>query len=746
MGIIANDSYLYFGRKTSLTFNFPMKNQSVVSVILVLTGLPVVAPWADEAARTDASGLEEIIVIASGSQFELTDEFAGGQVARGGRAGFLGNLDRMDAPFSGTAYTESLIRNQQADSVGDVLQNDPVVRVAKGFGNFQELYMVRGFPVFSDDMTYNGIYGILPRQYVAAEFVERVEVFRGANSFLNGAAPGGSGVGGAFNLVPKRAPDTPLTRATLGVEGGSEFYGAFDIGRRFGDDDALGVRANLVRRDGESAIDDQKRELSAFALGGDYRGERLRVALDFGYQDHGIDAPRPQVTPIGPAARPPEASGNFAQPWTCTEEEQLFGVLRGEYDLTDRVTAWLAAGARQGEESNVLANPSATSDGTTSSYRFDNAREDDILSADAGVRVEFFTGSVGHRLIASVSLIDLESRNAYAFSDFSGFPGSLYSPVAVAPPAADFFTGGDLGNPLRTEAVRNTSVAVADMLSLLNGQLLATLGLRWQDIETRSFDYNTGSETSRYAESAVTPAVGLVYRLSERISLYGNYAESLQPGAIAPETSGGSPILNAGEVLDPFRGEQFELGAKYDGGDVGGSLALFQLDKPYAIVENQVFTNSGEQRNRGVELSVYGQLQEGLRLIGGATVLDAELARTQGGIDQGNAALGVPDLQANLKFEWDVGALPGLTLDARVVYTDGQYLDSGNAWSIPSWTRFDAGARYTGTVAGRPYTLRARVENLADSADWVSVGGYPGANYLVLGTPRTFVLSASVDF
>ena len=50
-------------------------------------------------------------------------------------------------------------------------------------------------------MTYNGIYGILPRQFVAAEFLERAEVFRGASAFLNGAAPGGTNLGGTVNLV-----------------------------------------------------------------------------------------------------------------------------------------------------------------------------------------------------------------------------------------------------------------------------------------------------------------------------------------------------------------------------------------------------------------------------------------------------------------------------------------------------------------------------------------------------------------
>ena len=66
--------------------------------------------------------------------------------------------------------------------------------------------LVRGLPIYSDDITYNGLYGLLPRQYLASNFIERVQVFRGANTFLKGAAPGGSGLGGAVNVVPKRAP------------------------------------------------------------------------------------------------------------------------------------------------------------------------------------------------------------------------------------------------------------------------------------------------------------------------------------------------------------------------------------------------------------------------------------------------------------------------------------------------------------------------------------------------------------
>ncbi len=694
----------------------------------------------------EGEALEEIVVFGEASQVELTGEYAGGQVARGGRAGLLGNLDYMDAPFSGTAFTQELIEQQQSDSVGDVLQNDPVVRVAKGFGNFQEVYVVRGFPVYSDDLTLNGLYGILPRQFVAAELLERVEVFRGANAFINGAAPGGSGVGGTINLVPKRAPEGGVRRATLGWEDAGQAYAAADFGGRFGADDAWGLRFNAVWRDGETSVDGQDRELNVFSVGTDYAGERLRFSADLGYQDNRIDAPRPQVTPLGAIPAPPDADTNYAQPWTYSNEEQLFGVVRGEYDLTDHLTAWLAVGGRNGEEANVLANPSATADGTLTAYRFDNTREDDIFSADAGLRFDFATGPVDHRLVVSASSVELDSKNAYAFSDFfSPFVSDLYNPVAAAPPVPDFFVGGDLANPLTTEKVDNRSFAIADTLGFMEERLLVTVGLRQQDIETTTFDYNTGARLSGYSDDKVTPVAGVVWKQGERFSFYGNYAESLQPGAIAPATSGGVPIINAGEVLEPFTGEQVELGVKYDGGVFGGTLAVFSLDRPNAIVVDQVFQASGEQQNQGVEFSVFGEPLEGFRLIAGLTWVDADLERTQDGVNEGNSVIGVPEIQANLNADWDLGAPGGFALEGRVVVTGEQYVNEANTITLDDWHRIDLGARFATDLLGGTI-LRARLDNLTDEAYWASAGGFPGANYLILGNPRTLHLSASVDF
>ena len=137
---------------------------------------------------------------------------------------------------------------------------------------------------------------------------------------------------------------------------------------------------------------------------------------------------------------------------------------------------------------------------------------------------------------------------------------------------------------------------------------------------------------------------------------------------------------------------------------------------------------------------------DGLRLIGGATFLDSELARTEGGLDQGNTPIGVPEIQANLNAEWDVAAIDGLTLDGRIVYTGEQYVNTANTTELDSWTRLDIGARYSLDISDRPVTLRARIENLTDESYWASTGGFPGANYLILGNPRTFSVSASIDF
>ena len=725
---------------------------ALAAALLFTLGAP--AAWAQATAsgtEPDGKTLSTVTVNASAdaSAQGLSPAYPGGQVARGGRAGILGTKDAMDTPFSITSYTNELIQDRHARSVGDVLQNDPTVRVARGFGNFQEAFFIRGFILDSDDTAYNGLYSLLPRQYIATELFERVEVLRGASAFLNGASPNGGGLGGSINLLPKRAPNEPLNRVTFGVASGGQTQVAADIARRFGPDGNTGIRVNAAGRNGGTAVDHEDVQLGLLAVGLDWRSRDVRLSGDIGWQDHKLKNTRTNVT-LGSAVTTvpsvPDNQTNFAQPWSYSNERDVFGTLRGEWDLSPSTTAWAAAGARRGEEANSLANLTVTNaaSGAATTYRFDNTRKDSVNTGELGLRGKLQTGSVGHEWVAVASHYDFEKKNAYAMDWRNTHATNLYNPIATNLPgfSANTLFGGDLANPLRTGSTRLSSFALGDTMAFMDNRMLFTVGLRHQKMEIANYDYGTGLQTDRYDQSRTSPLLAAVYKVNKGLSVYANYVEGLSQGQTAPSTA-----TNRGEMLAPYVSKQKEVGVKFDAGRVGGSVALFSTTKPRAFLNTaNLFSTSGKDRHQGIELAVQGEATQGLRLLGGLTWLDAKQLTTGAAATDGQRVIGVPKLQANLGAEWDVPGVPGLAVDGRWVHTGASYANATNTLRVPGWNRLDVGARYMTEVQGKLVTLRARIDNLTNRNYWASVGGYPGSGYLVVGAPRTLSLSVSVDF
>ena len=730
----------------------PALTPVALAALLFTPAAPAV--WAQATAsgtEPDGKTLSTVTVNASAdaSAQGLSPAYPGGQVARGGRAGILGTKDAMDTPFSITSYTNELIQDRHARSVGDVLQNDPTVRVARGFGNFQEAFFIRGFILDSDDTAYNGLYSLLPRQYIATELFERVEVLRGASAFLNGASPNGGGLGGSINLLPKRAPNEPLSRVTFGVASGGQTQVAADIARRFGPDGNTGIRVNAAARNGGTAVDHEDVQLGLLAVGLDWRSRDVRLSGDIGWQDHKLKNTRTNVT-LGSAVTTvpsvPDNQTNFAQPWSYSNERDVFGTLRGEWDLSPSTTAWAAAGARRGEEANSLANLTVTNaaSGAATTYRFDNTRKDSVNTGELGLRGKLQTGSVGHEWVAVASHYDFEKKNAYAMDWRNTHATNLYNPIATNLPgfSANTLFGGDLANPLRTGSTRLSSVALGDTMAFMDNRLLFTVGLRHQKMEIANYDYGTGLQTDRYDQSRTSPLLAAVYKVNKGLSVYANYVEGLSQGQTAPSTA-----TNRGEMLAPYVSKQKEVGIKFDAGRVGGSVALFSTTKPRAFLNAaNLFSTSGKDRHQGIELAVQGEATQGLRLLGGLTWLDAKQQTTGAAATDGQRVIGVPKLQASLGAEWDVPGVPGLAVDGRWVHTGPSYANATNTLRVPGWNRLDVGARYMTEVQGKLVTLRARIDNLTNRNYWASVGGYPGSGYLVVGAPRTLSLSVSVDF
>ncbi len=677
--------------------------------------------------------LPAVKVQVAGAQLdELPEAYAGGQVARGGRLGILGNRDFMDTPFNQSSYTAELIENQQIRHVSEVMQNDPTARTLSNQAVGNDQFSIRGFSVNNTEMQFGGLAGVAPSfaTNAMAEAVERVEVFKGPNALLNGAGQSGS-VGGAINLVPKRAGDEPLTRFTVDYASESQFGGHVDAGQRFGADKQFGVRFNGVHRDGDLAIDHQSRRASLAAMGLDYRGEALRLSLDLGHQKQNLQGARgPMSLAAGvPVPSAPDNRTSFSGPAaTWSESEIGYGVLRGEYDVGESLTLFAAAGGNRRAWRSVSGGNGTITDVQGNLTLSGEMRHDRMYSRsqEAGLLSRFDTGPIRHQMALVHTRLDWDWRRATVARSFE--PSNIYAPIYGPKPDLSQFPGA--GDLRKISGLELSSTALADTLSLLDERVQLMLGARIQRI-----DNNVS-----YDKDKLTPLAGIVVKPRQNLSLYANYIEGLQQGAQAPNTA-----ENAGEVFDPYVTKQYELGGKLDFGGFATTLALYQIAQPSGFVDpaTNIFGVDGEQRHRGVDFNFFGEVVTGVRLLGGIAYIDSELTKTQGGVNEGKQGRGVPEWRAIFGAEWDAPFVRGLTLTGRATRNGSMFVDAANTRKVPHWTLLDFGARYRFERTGaKAVTLRADLNNVLDENYWDA----NGSGQLILSNPRTFRVSATFDF
>ncbi len=664
--------------------------------------------------------------------------YAGGQVASRGSQGLLGSRDFMETPFSMTTYTSEAVKNQNARTLGDLIAVDPSVRATNPAGGRFEQFTIRGFSLFNSDVAFNGLYGIMPTYSIDMEMADRVDVIKGPSQLINGISPRGA-VGGGINLVSKRATDTPLTEFTGSYASDSQVGGAVDVGRRFGEGNQFGLRFNGVKQSGDTEWDNQSVEREMAVVGLDFRGERVRLAADIGHTERDTDAPQERVL-IGAAAAVPDADkvrDNYAQPWSKARTEDTFAMVSGEFDLSESLMVYGAAGARESDHAFLRHNvPISNDPGDFSVQPRDFTRDESVRTATAGVRNWFNTGAVSHEVNLSASYFYMDFTNGGA--RYVAAPSNLYDPVTTPTPG----TPTRFDNEVYTEN-RFTGVALADTLGFMDDRLLVTLGARWQRVKVDDWTNNVKGATA-YDEEKVSPSAGILFKLNQQVSLYANYMEGLSQGKIAPSTSS-----NSDEIFPPFTSRQVEMGAKYDHGTFGLTASAFRIKQP-AYETNAttgVFGPNGKRENKGIELSTFGEPIAGFRLLGGVMFIDSELTSTVGAISDGNRAPATPEYSVNLGAEWDVPGVSGLTLTARGIHSSSQYLDQQNSKEIEGWERFDLGGRYAFKASDKNVTLRASIENVMDDRSWISAGASDDSEAgLTISTPRTYLLSATIGF
>lgn len=669
-----------------------------------------------------------------------SEPYAGGMVTGSARLGSLGNRSFMDMPFSTSGYTAKVIEDKGASTVGDVMESDASVRNTHPSGGIVDSFYIRGFPIGDGnfgEIAFDGMFGVAPNYRVFTDYAESVEVLKGPTSFLYGISPNG-GVGGTINIVPKRALDTDLTRVTTSYESDLQVGTHVDISRRYGSERQFGVRLNGSVQGGDGTIDDLSRFAYVGAVALDYEGENLRATLDVINQYEHYDAPQRPFYPTAGIKLPsaPDNRLNVQESWEWSATREFSTLGRVEYDLSDDVTVFGAVGGGKSNVERLFGTPTITDSAGNVSivpqhYIFDVQRR----TAEIGTRGQFDTGIIEHSVTLQANyMLQWLSRGS---NSGTAQTTNLYNPVD----REEQFVAKPSSVPKVTES-EFYGVALSDTMSIWDERAQLMVGGRFQHIDSENYSSTTGAVTSSSDASAITPMVGVVVKPWENVSLYANYAEGLSIGETAPTNA-----VNAGETLSPYKSKQYEVGTKIDTGPVTLTASLFQIEKPFGVLETRgsdlVFERGGEQRNRGLELSAFGELTDTVRLLGGVTFMRGELTKTNNASTQGNDPIGVPKVLVNLGAEWDTPFLSGFTLTGNVIHTGKQYADTANIQKLPAWTRLDLGARYKTTIKERPVTFRAEVENVFNKNYWSGVASF---GTVTQGAPLTVKISMTTDF
>lgn len=351
-------------------------------------------------------------------------------------------------------------------------------------------------------------------------------------------------------------------------------------------------------------------------------------------------------------------------------------------------------------------------------FDFDSLDDYSETQAQTTARGSLATGPVRHNLLFGV---DLSRSNArFRFQSFQpAGPIDVFDPAFGEPRGAP--------DPLSDTGNRLDELGLFIQNRVEFGeQVTLVLGGRYDTFEQDTIDFGADSRTEQTGD-AFSPRFGLVYQPLERVSLYANYSKSYQPQI---------GRLPSGEAFRPTRGEQVEIGAKADLTErLSGSIAAFTITQANVTTPdpaNPSFSvQEGEQRSRGVELTLAGEVMPGWNLAASYAYLDAETTRTNTPAFLGQRVFRTAPHSASFWSTYEIagGPLQGLSFGGGVFYVGERPLDNANTLFLPSYTTVDAVVAYK---IGR-WRLALNAKNLTDS---FAFDGF-GANRVSYGAPRT---------
>jgi iron complex outermembrane receptor protein len=472
-------------------------------------------------------------------------ELAGGQIASVGHVGIFGDVLLQDVPFSVQSYASTFLVNQQALTLTDVLGSHAsfVSPLASSKASpFADVFLVRGYRQATDRAAaVNGLFGLyggLP----SMEFVERVDVFHGPSAFVMGAP---ESVGGVLNMAPKQAGEQPLLMLEPSYLSKSAYGGHLDASGRVGPHNAFGGRVNGVYRDGEGQIRDSRLLHGGAAVGLDYRSKLVLLSLDTQYlRDYNqayqyVVIPGPGLADL-PQAMPMNLS--TVPVWMGTGLNQKVILGRADVNLSPSWSVTTGSGFSHSAGGSPAFCPAILLDysGTLLCEQYSQVYTLENYSNDVGARGKFRTGSLTHSVVAGWNRVK-QTGSYEEDHDFGpSQPYNLYTPYRPTSPNFVLPESTPIG---LIDSHSTKGWYLGDTNCMVRDKLLVTGGFRRSTVRLQD-NFRDNIPPSLYLDSAFTPSVAALFQATPNISLYGNFIQALEPGAVAPPET-----KNAGQVF-----------------------------------------------------------------------------------------------------------------------------------------------------------------------------------------------------
>jgi len=561
--------------------------------------------------------------------------------------------------------------------------------------------------------------------------IDRVEILSGTSGFLYG----GGRVGGAVNYVTKNSTDVPLRRLTFGNYGGTQFYGHADISGKFDDRGRFGYRANLLYQGGDTAIGEPVNQKVANIVLDGHLTDTLYAGVKYTYNDYHKEATQPSFNNIRERTGI-DTSKRYSPKWASNDIESHKAYTSLRWDPSKYFTL---RSAFFYQNTYMRVNQIVLNEQTDKTFipsmRNIAGRKLENYGGYIYLDTRFSTFAVDHKLTLGYSSAfhEMFSRANNNFVSRSGPNLSLSEIKNLSAP--DWGTSFGSGARLSAWVLRNDNILIGDNITF-NDQWSAMVGLNYATMMNMADGY--GGNGNKYEKSALTPTVSLLYKPIEAVTTYVSYMEALEQGTIVGDT-----YTNYGEVFPPLVSKQYEVGAKYDiNPNLLLSTALFRIEKANQF-SNQAtpiptFVQDGLQVHNGVELVLTGKVTDNLTIMGGGTLMDIGVEKSNDPALEGKKPINAASRMGKIYAEYALPWVPGLSLTGGIYYTGEKYANETNTDKIPSYTLYDIGARYATRVLDKALTVRLNVINLTGKNYWQD------ANYL--GVPRTVAFSASMMF